>query len=76
MGKKEVFLFCLENYKWLQYTKLLHGAFCLPCAMFGDHTGVSSSKVDKPLVCPLIDWSYAVSRFKMYIKSSNHQTTL
>ena len=76
MGKRGVFLFWLEDYKWLQYSKLLHGAFCLPCAMFGHQTGVSSSKVDKPIVCPFIDWSYAVSRFKMCTKSSNHQTIL
>ena len=76
MGKRGVFFYWLVDYKWRQYSKLLHGAFYLPCAICGHQTGVNSSKVDKPLVCPFIDLSYAVSRFNMYINSSNHQTII
>ena len=76
MGKMEVFSFWFEVHKLLQYSKLFHGAFYLPCVIYGHQAGANSSKVDKLIVCPFIDWSNAVARFKMHTKSSIHQTAL
>ena len=75
-GGKEVFLFWLEDYKWFQCSKLFDGPFCLPFVISGHHIRVNSSKVDKLVVGPFIDWSYAVASFKMHIKSNTHQTAL
>ena len=44
--------FLLEDYKWLQCSKLLGGAFCLSCADFGSQIGVNSSKLEKLVVGP------------------------
>ena len=55
---------------WLQYSKVLNGAFCLPCVVFGRQLGINSSKVEKLVTSPLKDWSSAVTRLKMHNKSS------
>ena len=76
-GKKRNFSYSwLEDYTWLQYSKVLDGAFCLPCVVFGRRIGISASKVEKLVTSPLKGWSSAVTRFKMHNKSSIHQTSL
>ena len=74
MEIRKFLLVWIEDYKWFQYSKLLDGAFCLPCVISGHHIRVNSSKVDKLVVGPFIDLSNAVARFKMPIKSSTNQT--
>ena len=76
-GKERKFSFSwLQNYKWLQYSKVLDGAFCLPCMLFGHQIGVSPWKVVKLVGSPFKDWPCAVTKFKMHSKSSSHQTAL
>ena len=66
----------LQDYKWLQHSTVLDGAFCLPCMLFGHQIGVNPCKIVKLVGSPFKDWSCAVTRFKMHSKSSTHQTAL
>ena len=74
-GKNRKFSFSwLEDHTWLQYSTVLDCAFCLPCMMFGHQTTVNPSKVEKLVVSPCRDWSCAVARLRMHMKSGRHQT--
>ena len=76
-GKEKKFsFFWLQDYKWLQYSTVLNGAFCLPCMLFGHQIGVNPCKVVKLVGSPFKDCSCAVTRFNMHSKSSTHQTAL
>ena len=76
-GKERKFSFTwLHDYKWLQHSKVLDGAFCLPFMLFGRQIGANPCKVVRLVGSPFKDWSCPATRFKMYSKSSNHQTAL
>ena len=76
MGRKKVFLFWFEDYKWFQYSKLFDGAFCLPCVISGNHMDVNSSKVDKLVLSPFIDWSLCSSKIQNEYQIKHPPTNL
>ena len=65
-----------EKHTWLSYSKLLDGAFCLPCVLFGRRIGPNASKLDKLMKSPLTDWSCASTKSKEHSKSEIHKTAL
>ena len=74
----------LEEFPWLCYSPTEDGAYCLPCALFGDRFRTKSANISKLFSKPLNRWN-AIYSFKRHagvgtgiktgIKTGSHQST-
>ena len=74
----------LEEFSWLCYSPTEDGAYCLPCALFGDRFRTKSANISKLFSKPLNRWN-AIYSFKRHagvgtgiktgIKTGSHQST-
>ena len=77
-GKARKFIFSwFQKFPWLAYSGMFDGALCIPCVFFGRRAGSNSYKLERLMMCPLVDWSIATRRFNDHeCKSEIHQTSL
>ena len=65
----------LNGYRWLAYSKILNGAFCICCVLSGKRIGPNSHKLDRLLKSLFRCWVSAKVRFDNHErKSTIHQT--
>ena len=67
----------LEEFKWLSYSAVLDGAFCLSCVFFGRESTHNASKLSCLFKEPLKNWGTALRRFRNHaLKSPIHSTAI
>ena len=44
----------LQKFSWLTYSRVLDGAFCFSCVLFGRRIGSNAAKLDKLMKAPLL----------------------
>ena len=67
----------MEDFKWLSYSALLDGAFCLKCVLFGGESSHNASKFSCLFKKPLRSWAVAMRRFIDHeTKSDIHKTAI
>ena len=65
----------LDEFKWLTYSSLLDGAFCLNCVLFGGESTHNASKLSCLFKQPFRSWAVAIRRFHDHAaKSAVHKT--
>ncbi len=62
----------LKSYKWLTYSRVLDGCFCLPCMLFGMRSGHNATKPVRLVSEPLIYWTSASCRLLHHQESKLH----
>ena len=77
-GKARKFAFSwYQKFPWLAYSRMMDGALCIPCVFFSRRIGSKSCKLQRLMMCPLVDWSMATRRFNDHqCKSEIHKTSL
>ena len=68
----------LAQFSWLVYSKILDGAFCLYCVLFGSQTSEhNSGKLKKFFKEPFTNWKQALRFFKEHqTKSPVHRLSV
>ena len=66
----------LTTYKWLAYSKVIDGCFCLPCMLFGVRSGHNATKQVRLVSEPLIYWTSACGRLRMHETSMLHHNAV
>ena len=75
--KRKFNLSWLQRYSWLAYSKVLDGAFCIPCVFFGRRVGLNSAKLQNLMTKPLNNWNSATQKLDSHeLRSEIHKTSL
>ena len=53
----------LESHSWLAYSKIVDGAFCVPCLFFVEEVRLSSLKIRNLMTKPLDNWNSPLRKF-------------
>ena len=53
----------LQSHSWLAYSKIVGGAFCIPCLFFGRRVGLNSLKIQNLITKPLGSCSSPLRKF-------------
>ena len=65
----------LDSYPWLVYSRVLDGAFCVNCVLFGGESCHNSSKLESLFRTPFHSWNKATTKFSDHsTKSQVHKT--
>ena len=65
----------LNAFPWLVYSKLLNGAFCIYCVLFGGESNHNSSKLMCLYKTPFDKWQDAIRRFNHHAEKSQIHAT-